>query len=360
MIDRSPVYDAPHVHEGAATTRIMWTVVLALAPAGIWGIWIYGWRALLLLAVSVGAALFGELAGNVITRRFTISDGSAVLSGLLIAYALPVGVPLYIPIAAALFAMLVIKASFGGLGTNWMNPAVGGQVFAYFSWSAAVTTWSVPRLWPNLASGISTSAFSPLQFAAAQPAGAGGGIGQIGPNLLHSYPVTAFAKTVSDWAAHATRVTIDPHYVDMFFGSVPGDLGGASVLLLLAGSIYLFRRRIITWEAPTAFLVSFILLVWVFGGLPHDRGWFAGAPVLHLFSGATVLAALYLVNDPVTTPVGGKGMIVFGLGVGFFAFLIRVFGAAEESVFMAILLMNVAVPAINRFTERRLNGTSRS
>jgi len=360
VIDRVSLYEAPHVHQGATTRRIMWTVIATLVPAGAWAVWIYGWRALVVILVSVAAALLGELIGNLLSRRFTLRDGSAVLSGLLIAYTLPAGVPLYVPIAAALFAMLVIKASFGGLGTNWMNPAVGGQVFAYFSWSGALSAWVTPRFWPQ---GIATGpplGLSPLEYIASHSVDGAHLAGKVSAALLHSYPVSTAAEAIASWISDSLRLTIDPHFVDLFFGNVPGALGGVSVLLLLLGSIHLFRRRIITWQAPVAFLTSFLALVWVFGGLPANRGWFAGAPVLQLFSGATVLAALYLISDPVTTPLAGRGMVIFGIGTGIFAFLIRVFGAAGESVFMAILLMNVAVPAINRLTEKRLNETARS
>ncbi|HUX21870.1 MAG TPA: RnfABCDGE type electron transport complex subunit D, partial [Spirochaetia bacterium] len=170
---------------------------------------------------------------------------------------------------------------------------------------------------------------------------------------LHDYPVSALSSSVSNWINHLLSAQLDPHIVDLALGIVPGNIGTISSLLLVLGSVYLFATRVISWHAPVSFLAVFLLTIWVFGGLPAHHGWFAGTPLVHLLSGATVLGALILCTDPVTSPLTRRGMLLFGAGIGVFALLIRLFGVAEEAIFMAILLMNIAVPAIDRLMERR-------
>jgi electron transport complex protein RnfD len=254
--------------------------------------------------------------------------------------------------------MLVIKASFGGLGSNSMNPAVGGQVFVYFSWSGALSAWGVPRLWPSGISVGAPSVLSPLQYSAEQVMHLATGAGTRAGHFLESYPVSPIATTIAAWLNHVLRTVLDPHYIDLLLGNVPGDIGTVSAVLLLAGGSYLFYKGIITWHAPVGFLATFVVLVWIFGGLPLNLGWFSGLPFFHLLSGATLLAALFLGTDPVTSPLSRGGMVVFGIGIGTLSFLIRILGAAEEAVFMAILLMNISVPAIDRLMERRAHGTA--
>lgn len=348
------LHAAPHFHDPTTTPRIMWTTVVCLLPAGAWGCWMYGMRSLLIIGVAVLAAAAGELAANLLSHRLTLSDGSAVLSGLLVAYILPPGVPLYVPAAASLFAMLVIKATFGGLGANWMNPAVGGQVFAYFSWTSALSAWSLPRAWLSDVSAGPPLGVSPLQFLAGQASRIGSAeLHQGAATLLRGYPASNTAKAVADWLSQTFRFSVDPHFLDLAAGSVPGDIGSVSPILLLLGAAYLFHRRFITWHAPAGFLASFLLFVWIFGGVPENRGWFTGFPLFQLFTGSTILAAFFLCTDPVTSPLSRHGMLVYGIGIGFFAFLMRVFGGAEEAVFLAILLMNIAVPAIDQLAERK-------
>lgn len=330
----------------------MWTVVLCLLPAGVWGVVVFGLRSLLVVGVALVSAVIGELVGNLLMRRFTILDGSAVVSGLLMGFMLPPEVPFYIPVAASLFAMLVIKAAFGGLGSNWMNPAVGGQVFVYLGWGGSLAAWSSPRFWSAGSAGIQ----SPLEFVS-------GRLGHLAPaagviQLLHSYPVSGFSRSISNWLAGTLQLRIDPHMIDLFVGSVPGFVGTVSPLLLLLGGITLLRLRVAAWEAPVGFIGSFVLATWLLGGLPVHQGWFGGFPLFELFSGTTLMTGLFLCTDPVTSPLSRGGRLVFGVGIGLLDFLMRLFGMTGEASLIALLAMNMLSPGIERLMDWKPRGAS--
>ncbi len=341
-----PLAISPHLHREITTARIMWGVTACLLPAGLWGVWQFGPRALLVVLVALLAALAGELLVGLLRSRPTVRDGSAFLTGLLVGYLLPPGVPLYVPAAASLFGILVVKGSFGGLGNNWMNPAIAGTVFAFFSWSAARRGWIAPLAWSPPA-GASWA--EPLAFvkSAALTSGAHGPI-----ELLASagYPVSRFSQALGGWLHGALGLGIDAHYLDLLFGCVPGSIGEVSPLLLGAGSVYLFRTGIITWHVPASLGGTFLVLVAVFGGLPYGAGFFAGNPVFHLLSGSLALSALYMACDPATSPMTAKGKLIFGAGVGALGALLRLCGSAPDGLPLAIILMNIATPLINGLT----------
>ena len=349
---RSTLHPAPHLHDGTSTRRMMWFVVLCLLPALAWGVVLFGLRALLVVGVALVSAVIGELIGNLIMRRLTILDGSAVLSGLMIGLMLPPEVPLYIPVAASLFAMLVIKAAFGGLGSNWMNPAVGGQVFVYLAWGGSLAGWSSPRFWQTANVGIR----SPLEYVSGRLAHLSPGGGVAG--LMHSYPVSVIGRSISDWLAGALQLRIDPHMIDLLVGTVPGYIGTVSPVLLLIGSIALYWRRVAAWEAPVGFFASFVFAMWILGGLFAQRGWFGGFPLLELFSGSALMTGLFLCTDPVTSPLSRGGRLFFGLGIGLLTFLLRVLGVTEEAPLIALLVMNMASPGIERLMEWKPKGAS--
>ncbi len=346
---------APHLHEGSTTSAIMWAVTLCLVPSGLWGIWQFGLPALAVLVVSIGAALVGELGMGLFLKRPALYDGSAFLSGLLVGYLMPPAVPLYVPLAASLFAMVVVKWSFGGLGSNWMNPALAGVALALLSWSAAMGSWSAPLAWRLAVSGSgATRAASPLAFLASVPANLRGhGVGPIGLLAQGHYPVSPFSQSVAQWLGDHAGARIDPRYFDLFAGLVPGSIGEISLPLLILGSILLFRRRIIGWRVPVAYLGSFLILTWVFGGLPLGGALFHGDPLFQLLAGGIVLGALYMATDPVTAPHSAGGMIVYGVGAGALTFLFRVYGSVQGAMPFAVILMNIAVPAIDRIARSR-------
>lgn len=262
---------APHLHEGSSVRRMMLSAAACLLPAAVWTAAAQGAPAWRVLLVSLGASLLTELViAGLAFRRFTLDDGSAALTGLLLGCTLPPGVPLHVPAAAAAFGIAVVKMSFGGLGRNWMNPALAGRVFAALSW-------------PALAGG------RPVLL---QPASLAG-------------------------------------------------IGSAPLVLLGLGGAYLLARRIARWEAPAAFAASFGLALWILGGLPGPllEGWF-------------LLVALFMATDPVTSPVTRLGRLLFGAGCGLLAFLLRVYGARPEGPGLAVLLMNMFVPLLNRIQRR--------
>ena len=338
---------SPQIHHPDSTSIIMWTVSLVLLPAGIWGVYVFGLRSLTVLVVSIISAVGAEAVLSALKGRITVFDGSAFLTGLLVGYNMPAAVPLYSPAAASLFAIVVVKWSFGGLGANWMNPALAGRVFVFFSWTGGMTNWTAPKTWML----DSLTAASPLgEIKAGLMDFTGRVSGSLDFLSASGYPVSSFDGRAGEWLLRNFNIELKPGLADLFVGNVPGCIGEVSALLLLAGAAVLFIRKIITWEIPVAYLGTFSLLVWIFGGLRFGNGFFNGDILFHLFSGGLMLGAFYMATDMVTSPFTSKGMIIFGIGVGFLTFLIRFYGSFPEGVSLAIILMNIFVPLINRYT----------
>jgi electron transport complex protein RnfD len=227
-------------------------------------------------------------------------------------------------VVASVFAIAVVKQTFGGLGRNWMNPALGGRVFVMFSWTSEMTTWTAPR-----AMGL-------LGLVGASPADAVSG-------------ATPLAGAPADWLARGT-------YWDLLVGNIPGCIGEVSTLLLLAGAAVLFARGIITWHIPLSYLGALFALTWVLGGLPAGAGLFAGDVLFQALSGGLALGAFFMATDMVTSPLARRGQLWYGAGAGALTFLIRFFGGLPEGVSLAIILMNMAVPVINQLTQPTVFG----
>ncbi|MFP4178489.1 MAG: RnfABCDGE type electron transport complex subunit D [Spirochaetaceae bacterium] len=346
---------APQIHHPDSTSKIMWTVVAVLAPAGLWGVYVFGVRVLAVLAVSVAAAVAAEIGmAKLLKRETTIGDGSAVLTGLLIGYNLPPSIPFFIPILAALFAIVIVKWTFGGLGHNWMNPALAGRVFVFFSWTGPMTNWTMPATMDAADTVSGASVLSYIKSGLIDYNGS-----ERGPMAFlaeKGYPHSSFDASVTSWLEGVLGRDIHNGYVDLFFGNVPGCIGEISAFLLILGALYLFMRKIITWETPVSYALSFVILVWVFGGLRFNAGFFSGDVLFHLLSGGLVLGVLYMATDMVTSPLTGKGMIIYGVGAGFLTFLIRFYGSFPEGVSLAIILMNIFVPMIDRYTRPKRFG----
>lgn len=342
------VTTSPHITHPLNTSSIMWSVSACLIPAGVWGIYVFGIRALLVVCVSIAAAVGGELIiGRISKQKFTIGDGSAFLTGLLVGYNMPPSIPLYIPIVASLFAIIVVKWTFGGLGANWMNPALAGRVFVFFSWSGPMANWTLPRtISPDIVSGA-----TPLSFIKAGLMNySGGASGPADFLARNNFARTLFDERTTGWFREHLFADMEYGYADLFVGNVGGCIGEVSALFLLIGTIYLFARKIITWHIPVSYIVSFGLFTWIFGGTRFGAGFFQGDVVFHIFAGGLILGAFYMATDMVTSPLTGRGMIIFGIGAGVFTFLIRFFGSFPEGVSLAIILMNIFVPLINRLT----------
>jgi electron transport complex protein RnfD len=305
---------SPHIHALSSTRLVMWTVVACLVPAGAWGVFVFGLSALGVIVVSVVSALACEAVITGLRGRISIGDGSAFLTGLLVAYNMPPGVPGFIPAAASAFAILVVKQTFGGLGRNWMNPALAGRVFAMFCWTPQMTSFFMPG---GFAADAVTSA-------------------------------TPLGDKVVGFLSHGS-------YFDLFIGNIPGCIGEVSKLLLIVGAIVLFATRIISWEIPLSYIATFSLLIWIFGG-PKGSGLYTGDVLFHVLSGGLILGAFFMATDPVTSPLTSKGMLVFGFGCGFLTFFIRTFGSYPEGVSLAIIIMDITVPLINKFTKPKKFG----
>lgn len=317
---------SPHLRAPETTSRIMWQVVLALAPAGLWGVYWFGWPALWVIALSVGAAVLAEAATQFLSKRpVTVGDGSAVITGLLLAYVLPSHtqdlrlLPWYVPVTGAVVAVGLAKHCFGGLGQNVWNPALVGRAFVQVSFPTYV---SLPT-WPT-----------PWADAATQ--------------------ATALAQTPAEPVAYGVG--------ELFLGRVPGCVGEVSAVLLLLGGAFLVARKIVDWRLVAAYLASVVVLVAVLPA-PEGTAW-AGQPFFrmsayHLFAGGLMLGAFFMATDMCTSPLTRKGQVVFGLGCGVLTALFRLYSAMPEGVAYSILLMNSATPLIDRHTRPRVLGEKR-
>lgn len=348
------IESSPQIREMLTTTKIMWRVVIALIPAGIWGVAVFGFRSLLVLAISTLAAVATEWALGYAVKRHTIPDGSAFLTGFLIGFNMPPQVPLFIPVVASVFAIAVVKWSFGGLGGNWMNPALAGRVFVFFSWTSGMSSWKTPATLKAMPDALASA--TPL---AAYKTGMldlpGSGIGTSQFLSDAGYATSGFADTVSQFFGNI-GIQVAPINVDLFLGNTAGCIGEISALLLIIGAIYLMIKKIITWHVPAAYLGSFIILTWLFGGLPYGNSLFSGEVWFNLFSGGLMLGVFFMATDMVTSPITPKGMVYYGAGIGFLTFLLRFFGSLPEGVSLAIIIMNIFVPLIDRAIKPTLFG----
>ncbi len=342
------VSTSPHIHSGVSTKKIMLSVALALAPAAIWGVHVFGTRALVTMCLSIGFALLTEALLNKVSHEDTLWDGSALVTGMLVGMNMPPEVPYFIPVLASVFAIGVVKWTFGGLGHNWANPAIGGRVFVFFSFSSAMSRFSMPRTLLKTLGGVvpdAISGASPLSITKTVTA-AKTMVGMTSTEILSSqgYPYTDFAARLS------ASTGMNPYNIDAFFGNIPGSIGEVSAFLLILGGVYLLYKKIITWYIPASYLASFALLTWIFGGVPNGLGLFHGEVAASMLRGGLILGALFMATDMVTTPYTRTGHFIFGIGCGLFTFLFRTFGSLPEACSVAILMMNIATPTIDRYS----------
>jgi electron transport complex protein RnfD len=327
---------------------MIWSVAASLLPAGAWGVFVFGPSAFAVMAVSVGSALISELLTGLLARRFTLLDGSAFLTGLLVGCLMPPGVPLFVPAAASVFAILVVKESFGGLGKNWMNPAIAGRVFVLFSWRQAMGRFAAPGLFPVAHAGASTPLASVLA-ALADPSGPRGDPFEI--LRAQGYPFSSIDSSVVEWLnAHLLGpfgISAPRGCVDLLLGNVAGPIGEISPLLLLAGAVFLLARRVIRWEIPAAYLITFVALTWTLGGISSGQGLFSGDILFHLLAGGIILGAFFMASDPVTSPLSFRARMTYAACLGALTFLLRFYGSLAEGVSLAIIVMNCGVPLLD-------------
>lgn len=334
------VSSSPHITDRESIPRIMYTVSLTLLPAAGFAVWLYGWRALLIMLLSMAACVATEAAAQKLMRRpVTISDGSALLTGLLLAFNVSAQVPLWLPVVGGVFAIAVGKQVFGGLGYNPMNPALLGRAFLLASWPTHMTVFSgaVPR--GSTVSGIDviTSATPLNVFKQAKEVLAN----------APSYPLEKVNQ------AHEAIGQLYDSIEKLFLGQIGGCIGETSALLLLLGGLWLLYKRYIGWEIPASYIGSVALLAWIFGG---TEGLFSGNILFHVFAGGLMLGAFYMATDMVTTPITRNGRLIFGLGCGIITMVIRLVGGYPEGVSYSILLMNLLVPMIDRSVRPKVFG----
>lgn len=330
---------SPHFHSGTSTKRIMIDVSIALLPACIWGVFVFGLRSLLVLAVSLISSVVFERIFKKISHEENLIDFSSVVTGLLIGMNMPATIPLFIPVIASFFAIVVVKWTFGGLGANWANPAIAGRAFVFFSFTSAMSNFPMPKL---LATDAVSSA-SPLSLI--KTVVAAGNIN--GRNTLQilsdsNYPVTSFAENLS------SKIGINPYIIDSFFGFKSGCIGEVSAVLLLVGFIYLLARKVISWHIPVSYLGFFALFTGIFCGIEEI--------IPSILRGGLLLGAFFMATDYVTTPFTPKGHLIFGFGCALFTFLFRNYGSLPEATSIAILLMNMVTPTIDKFCLPKLFG----
>jgi len=334
---------SPHIYSSVTVSKLMWAVVIALLPALGGSIYFFGFKALLIIAISTAAAvLFDTLAQLMFKRKVTVGDGSAVITGLLLAFNLPPNVPLWLPIVGAAFASIVVKQFFGGLGHNFINPALGARAFLVASWPTHMTTtWLAPHNGtlsglPSQALKLCTDAITTATPLNVLKHGSKLLLPGNEPRLLYQH--------LQSWE------TIK----NLFFGNIGGCLGETSALLLLIGGIFLIVTRVIDWRIPLSYLLTVAVLVLI---LPGHKTAVLNYFLFHLFSGGLMLGAFYMATDYVTSPLTHKGRVIFGIGCGVLTSVIRLWGGYPEGVCYSILLMNVATPLIDRLTLPRIFGT---
>lgn len=331
---------SPHIYSKETTTNIMWMVVFALLPATIFGVLVFGLHSLYVIISSIITAVVTEFIIIKIRKKsLTILDGSAVVTGLLLALNMPPQVPFYIPIISTIFAIGLVKHAFGGLGENWANPAIAGRVFALFAWSKKMTQWN-----------------SPLSYDAVTVATP---LGALKSAIMQKSTEMSIASGTTSTCLQIYRDAIgnqDISYFDLFLGYKAGCIGEISVFLLLVGAIFLIYKKIITLDIPLSYIITSILFAWIFGGVKLGLGYFHGDWLFHLLTGGLILGAFFMATDMVTTPITRKGRIIFGIGCGIITMLVRLFGGLPEGVSLSILFMNMLTPAIDKIFVKKPMG----
>ncbi|SDD17502.1 RnfABCDGE type electron transport complex subunit D [Williamwhitmania taraxaci] len=321
------VAPSPHLFGKESVRGLMLDVVIALSPAFLVSIFYFGIDALVVTAISVASCLLFEflIQKFLMKTKPTITDGSALVTGILLAFNLPTNIPIFLIVIGALVAIGVGKMSFGGLGNNPFNPALVGRVFLLISFPVQMTSWPLP-----------IALQTPDAITGATP-------------LAVMKEALKSGHSVSDVMAGGHI----PSFPDMLMGNMGGSLGEIAALALILGGVYLLVRKVITWHIPVAVLGSVALFSFLLNLGNPER--FVG-PAFHLLTGGIILGAIYMATDYVSSPMSRSGMILFGVMIGVITVLIRVFGAYPEGVSFAILIMNGFVPLINMYMKPKRFG----
>lgn len=306
------VSSSPHVRSKIKTSDIMRMVVIALMPATLFGIYNFGLKALLLILLSVGTCVATEgIYEHLMHKKLTIGDFSAVVTGLLIALNLPASAPWWIPIIGGVFAILIVKQLFGGLGQNIMNPALAARCFLLLSFTGHMTNFTATN-----------------------------GFGTIVDTVSGATPLAALKA--------GEQVNV----MSMFIGNTTGTIGETSAIALLIGAAFLLAMKVIDFRIPLTYIGSFLVFIIIFGGHGLDANFLLG----HLFGGGLMLGAWFMATDYVTTPITKSGQLVYGVVLGILTGIFRIFGASAEGVSYAIIFSNLLIPLIERVTIPRAFG----
>ena len=307
---------SPHIHGGESTRRIMGDVVLALIPALVVSSYVLGMRVLLTTAVAVaGCVLFEYLIQRFLLKgRTSVGDLSAVVTGILLAFNLPVGIPLWIVLIGALVAIGIGKMTFGGLGCNPFNPALTGRIFLLIAYPVQMTDWTT---------GV---------------------------------PDALTGSTMLDDVKHGLYAASEVDLLQMLGGHMNGSMGEIGSFALILGGLYLLWRRVITWHIPVAVLGTMALFA-MFVGLGEGGSIVWQLPLFHILVGGALLGAIFMATDYSTSPMTHKGMIIYGVGIGVLTMIIRLWGAYPEGMSFAIFIMNAATPLINKYCRPKRFGT---
>jgi electron transport complex protein RnfD len=319
-MDKLIISPAPHIHGGDSVSKNMTGVIIALIPALLVGFYFFGLGALIVtLTAVVSCVLFEYLIQRFLLKgETTIMDGSAALTGLLLALNLPSNIPVWMIIAGSLVAIGIAKMTFGGLGNNPFNPALVGRVFMLISFPVEMTSW--PRPIPF------STAYLDAETAATPLAMMKGHFGEL------------------------------PDTLNLFLGNMGGSMGEVSAIAILIGLAYLLYKKIISWHIPVSILATVFIFTAILNWIQPEA---YASPVTHLFTGGLMLGAVFMATDYVTSPMNTRGMLVYGVGIGVITVLIRVFGAYPEGVSFAILIMNAFTPLINTYIKPKRFGEKR-
>lgn len=310
------ISSSPHVRDKSSTRSIMWDVIFALIPTSIFGIYNFGIRAAVLIAVCIATCLLSEYIWQKCMKLpLTVNDGSAVLTGLLLALNLTPTFPIWMAILGSVFAIIIVKQLFGGLGQNFMNPALGARCFLMVSFAGQMTSFAHD--------GITGA--TPLAIIKAGSRS----------DSIQKILASGDGKT-----QEATSL------LKMFIGSTGGTIGETCAIALLIGAAYLLIRKIISWRIPVYYIAVFAIFILLFGGRGFDLTYLAA----ELCGGGLLLGAFFMATDYVTSPITPKGQIIFGVLLGLLTGVFRVFGASAEGVSYAIIICNLLVPLIERVT----------
>lgn len=310
MVEKLTVSSSPHVWSENSTSNIMLDVVIALLPATVGAVYFFRLNAAMLIALAIITAVLTEMVIQKIRKQpITIGDYSAVVTGLLLVLNIPASAPWWIPVVGSIFAIAVVKQLFGGLGQNFMNPALAARIMLMLSWTDQMTQWVKPG-------ADAVSGATPLSFVKG----------------LTSVPSKA------------------PDLYDVIVGNIAGSMGETSAILLILGGLYLIYRGVISPKVPAIFIGTVAVITLIAGGFDVNF------MLYHIFAGGLMIGAIFMATDYSSSPVTAKGKVFFALGCGIIASMIRLYGAYPEGVGFSILLMNVAAPLIEKYTAPRVFG----